>query len=247
MNDNPSLCAERAWKLFHAAADFFLLQDRSYPRAAALEMAGNRYALCAPERQVLQRGVFDAATALSRRAKRAMGSAWQDSLLAVDGHNVQITVESFIEGRLLLRANDGAVRDIAGQSSRFRFSETGAVAVDMIFRFLREFPPERVLFLFDAPMAHSGELAAVYRDRMRKAGLRGDARAVPVPEREIPFPECVAASSDRAVLDAGTRWIDLAGRVMDHFGPPVIEADFSSLVSRRRAREFPLRGGGPFW
>jgi hypothetical protein len=176
-----------------------------------------------------------------------MGSGWQGHLLTVDGHNVQITIESHIGGRPLLRANDGAMRDLAGQSARFRLSETSALALDMIFRFLREFSPKEVLFLFDAPMAHSGELAGIYRERIRNAGLRGDARAVPVPERQFPFPGCVAASSDRAVLDASTRWVDLACRVMDYFGPPQIMADFSGLISRRCAGEFPFRGGGPFW
>ncbi len=247
MNDIPHLSAERRWKLFHAAADFLLLQDRSYPRAAVLELVGNRYALSATERQLLHRGVFGAKAALARRSKREMGSGWQNHLLAVDGHNVQITIESRIEGRLLLRANDGAVRDLAGQSSRFRFSETSAVVLDMIFRFLREFPPKEVLFFFDAPMARSGELAAMYRERMRKAGLPGNARAVPVPEREFPFPACVAASSDRAVLDASTRWIDLACRVMDYFGPPEIRADFSGIISHRCVREFLSGGGGLFW
>ena len=43
-----------------------------------------------------------------------MGSGWRLKLLVVDGHNVQITIESFIEGRPLLKANDGALRDLAG-------------------------------------------------------------------------------------------------------------------------------------
>jgi hypothetical protein len=29
--------------------------------------------------------------------KREMGSAWQEELLVVDGHNVQITIESYIK------------------------------------------------------------------------------------------------------------------------------------------------------
>lgn len=244
---SPILPPERKWNLFHAAADFFFFLNRSYPRAASLEMAGNRYNLPAIERQLLNRGVFGLEEALLRRAKREMGDRWRRELLVVDGHNVQITVESHIEGRLLLKANDGAMRDLAGQSARFRLTETSAMAIDMIFRFLREFPPKEVLFLFDAPMSRSGELASMYRERIRAARLSGKAEAVMVPEREFPGAECVAASSDQAVIDAAPKWIDLACRVIDYSGLPEITADFSLILSSRGAEESLFSDSGPFW
>lgn len=214
---------------------------------AALDLVGNRYDLPALERDLLRRGVFGQGEALSRRGKRVRGEGWQDGLLVVDGHNVQITVESHIEGRHLLKANDGAMRDLAGQSARFRPTETSAMAVDMIFRFLDEFRPGKVLFLFDAPLSHSGETASLYRERLRKAKLPGDARAVPVPENEFPFEKCVAASGDQAVLDASRRWIDLACRVIEFFGLPALTADFSPLVLPGPAGKIILSDGGPFW
>jgi hypothetical protein len=176
-----------------------------------------------------------------------MGSAWQEELLVVDGHNVQITIESYISGRLLLKANDGAMRDLAGQSAKFRLSETSAVATDMIFRFLLDFPPVEVLFLFDAPMSRSGELAAIYRERIRKANLSGDARAVAVPEREFIGKECIAASSDQAILDSATKWMDLACRVIENFGTPEITVDFSLVLSSRAAEKSLFSDSGPFW
>ncbi|MFZ2446120.1 MAG: DUF434 domain-containing protein [Syntrophobacteraceae bacterium] len=247
MSTPPALPPIRKWNLFHAAADFFFFLNRSYPRAAALELVGNRYNLPQIERNLLDRGVFGHREALSRRGKREMGSRWREELLVVDGHNVQITIESHIEGRLLLKANDGAMRDLAGQSAKFRLSETSALAIDMIFRFLSEFPPREVLFLFDAPMSRSGETASMYRERIREARLSGDARAVDVPEREFPVARCVAASSDRAVLDASPRWIDLACRVIEHLGSPEITADFSQLIYSRSAERHLFSDGGPFW
>lgn len=236
----------RKWNLFHAAADFFFLQNRSYPRQAALELVGNKFGLTAFERHLLHRGIFSQEKALSRRARRVRGAAWRNELLVVDGHNVQITIESFIECRPLLKANDGAMRDLAGQSARFRLSETSAMAVDMVLRFFREFPPQRVLFLFDAPMNRSGELASMYRERFRKAGLSGDARAVAVPEREFPPERHVVAGSDRAVLDASIAWIDLACQIIERFGSPEITADFSTMIPADHEKHF-LFEDCPFW
>ncbi len=242
-----TLSSKRKWLLHQAAADFFFLLNKSYPRTAALDLAGNRYNLDALERMMLSRGLFSQQEATARRSKREMGSGWQLGLLAVDGHNVQITVESFIEGRPLLTANDGALRDLAGLSYRYRMTETSNLALDMVFRFFEEFPPGEVLSLFDEPMSRSGELAAIYRKRLIKAGIPGEARTTPVPECEFPFDRCVAASSDRAVIDSSTRWMDLACRVIEYFCAPQIAADFSGILSADSAQKRLLENGGPFW
>jgi len=136
MDDSSStLSSKRKWLLYQAAADFFFLLNKSYPRTAALDLTGNRYNLDALERMMLSRGLFSRQEAIARRRKRQMGSGWQSELLVVDGHNVQITVESCIEGRPLLKANDGALRDLAGLSYRYRMTETSNLALDMVFRF----------------------------------------------------------------------------------------------------------------
>ena len=102
MNDSK-LDPKRKWLIFHAATDFFSLLNRSYPRGTALDIAGNRYDLDAAERKLLQRGILGQKEALLRRAKRMLGESWRHGLLVVDGHNVQITVESYIEGMANVR------------------------------------------------------------------------------------------------------------------------------------------------
>ena len=228
-----TLVGQRRLLLLQAAADFFFLQNRRYPRSSALEWVGNRYQLAYLERQLLHRGVFGQAEALGRLAKRCKGSDWQSRCLVVDGHNVQITVESALLGRPLLRANDGALRDLAGQSAGFRVTEVSEMALDMIFRFLEEYRPPHARFLFDAPMSHSGLLAGRYRERLKAIGLAGEARAVPVPENEFPYARCVIASSDQAVQEKAVQWLDLANTVIDRAGSFQIAADFSSFSLSR--------------
>lgn len=213
-----------------AAADFFAFQNRGYPRTRALEWVGDRYRLTRTEREALNRGVFGQREALGRRSRMCLGAAWRSGLLAVDGHNVHITMESAMLGRQLVRANDGALRDLAGLSARFRMTEASLGVVDAICGFLQKYPPREVLFLFDAPMSHSGNLASAYRERLRAFGLAGDARAVPVPERELPYAVCTVAGSDRAVLDASVRWIDLAGWILDEAGAFFPVLDFSRFI-----------------
>ena len=213
-----------------AAQDFFFLQNRGYPRKSALEWVGNRYRLHHLERQLLHRGVFSQEDALRRLAGRRRGVDWEKEWLVVDGHNVQITVESFLLGRPILKANDGVIRDLAGQSANFRLTEASSLALDLIFHFLEEFRPAQALFLFDAPISQSGLLAHSYQQRMKGLGLRGAARAVPVPERDFPYAQAVVASSDHAVLDQALNWVDLANLVLSFNRPPQLVEDFSSLM-----------------
>ncbi len=148
----------------------------------------------------------------------------------MDGHNVQITVESAVLARPLVKANDGALRDVAGLSSGFRLSETSELAVDMIFRLIERLRPGRVDFLFDAPMSQSGLLASAYRRRLKSRGLTGDALTVPVPEREMNYGECIVASSDQAVLESSSKWLDLAYEAADASLSFDVYADFSAMI-----------------
>lgn len=240
------LAPERFHLIAQAASDFYFLQNRGYPRPAAIEWVGNRYGLTHLERHLLLRGVFGQETALRRRGRRCGGEDWVRRQLVVDGHNVQITVESAILGRTLLLGNDGALRDLAGQSARFRLTEASEVAQDWIFGFLSQLRPRGAVFLFDAPMSHSGLLAEQYRRRLKGIGLRGESRAVPVPESEIPSSGCVAASSDQAVIDTAEVWIDLARASIEHAASLHLFADFTCLLSSRSPERDLLMGHSNF-
>lgn len=220
-------------KMYRAARDFFLFQNLGYPRLAALEWVGNRFALRRMERDVLRRGVFSKEIAERRLAKQVCGTRWCDQPLWVDGHNVHITVESIVLGRELVLANDGALRDVAALSRAYKPTAATDTALTLVVRFLKAFPPPAVYFLFDAPMSRSGELSARYRDALRRLGLRGEARAVAVPEKHFPRSGAVIASGDHAVVDACAQWLDLARWVMDFAGIPFFGYDFRSFLASK--------------
>jgi hypothetical protein len=118
-------------------------------------------------------------------------------------------------------------------------TEASLLAVDLIFRFIEEFRPARALFLFDAPISQSGLLAQTYQRRMKLLGLRGAAHAVPVPERDIPYTQAVVASSDQAVLDRASKWVDLACLALAFHGSLRLTEDFSSFILNSTAYRDP--------
>jgi len=197
-----------------AAEDFRYLLNRGYPRKASLELLGNRYKLTFDGRHLLRRGVFSDENSESRKKKIISIKEVQNKDLAIDGHNVLITIESGLSGRSLVLADDGFVRDISGLSGNFKKTELTEKALQLIVTFLKKWRPRHTLFLFDAPISKSGILAQELRALLKKESLPGDALAVKVPERIlIGFPG-VIATSDTAIIDRSKRVVDLAGKII---------------------------------
>jgi len=215
-----------------AADDFRYLLNRKYPRKAALELVGNRYQLTTDERHLLHRGIFSNADSTTRKKKKISIKEVRNNVLAIDGYNVIITIEAGLSGRPLILGDDGFIRDISGLSGSFKKSEKTEDALRLIFDVLKKLKTRNTLFLFDAPISMSGNLAQEIRDGLRRENIPGDAQAVKVPEKIlIGFPGIVA-TSDTAIIDQSNKVIDLAGHIIKYF------------MLRQHPKRLPILSGG---
>jgi len=196
------------------ARDFRFLLNRGYPRKATLELVGNRHGLTSDERHLLHRGVFPNSDSESRRKKKVSIGDVRNEDLVIDGHNVLITIEAGLTGRPLVLGDDGFIRDISGLSGSFKKTETTEKAIQFIVREIKKMMPSQTLFLLDAPISKSGELAEAVRNYLKKWNLPGDAMAVKVPERILIGFSGVVATSDTAIIDQSKKVLDLAGHVL---------------------------------
>ena len=211
-----------------AAEDFRYLLNRGYPRKTTLELVGNRYQLTTDLRHLLHRGVFADSDARSRRKKRVTVKDIFNKNLAIDGHNVLITIEAGLSGRPLILGDDYFIRDISGLSGSFKKTEMTEKAIQFIINAIKIFKPHQTLFLFDAPISMSGKLAQEVRSQLKKENLSGDAMAVIVPEKIlIGFPG-VIATSDTAIIEQSEKVLDLAGYILRE------KTRLESLVRLRR-------------
>jgi hypothetical protein len=205
-----------------AAADFRYLLARDYPRQAALALVGNRYHLDRAARQILHRGVFAPQVAAARRAKLRRLRDLAGQGLAVDGHNVLITLECAGRGLPLVAADDGFIRDVGQVSRAFRPSPETDRVLGLLADYLADQPGGLILVYYDAPLSRSGELAHRTGEIFAARGLKVQAAAPPVPERELAaFPGPIA-SSDTALIDAHHAVVDLAGEIIRKRRWPVI-------------------------
>jgi len=200
--------------LTEPAADFRFLLARGYPRRAALTMVGNRYGLSHTARQLLHRGVFAPEVALARRAKLRRLRDLPGQPLALDGHNVLITLECAGRGLPLVAADDGFIRDVGEISRAFRVSPATDRVLTLVADYLAAQATGPLQVFYDAPLSLSGELAGRTREIWASRGLAVQAQAVPVPERELAAFEGPIATSDTALIDAHEPVVDLAGEII---------------------------------
>ena len=197
-----------------AATDFRYLLARGYPRPEALRLVGNRFQLDRPARQLLHRGVFAPDEAAARRAKLHLLREFGGQGLAIDGHNVLITLECALRGLPLVAADDGFIRDIGQVSRAFKPSPRTDRVLLLLADYLSHQTLAALRVYYDAPLSLSGELARRTGELWAARGLRVEALAVPVPERELAaFPGPIA-TSDTALIDAHPLVVDLAGELI---------------------------------
>jgi hypothetical protein len=200
--------------LSEAAADFRFLLARGYPRKAALGLVGNRYGLDEIGRRLLHRGVFAPEAAGARRAKLRLLRDLPGRALAMDGHNVLITLECAHRGLPLVAADDGFIRDVGEVSRAFTVSPATDRVLALVADYLADQAAGPLKVFYDAPLSLSGELARRTREIFASRGLTVEAAAVPVPERMLSgFPGAII-TSDTALIDAHETVVDLAGEII---------------------------------
>jgi len=205
---------QRCPNLPEAADDFRYLLARGYPRRAALSLVGTRYGLDEIGRRLLHRGVFAPEVACARRAKLRLLREAPGQPLALDGHNVLITLECAERQLPLVAADDGFIRDVGGVSRAFRVSPATDRVLTLTADYLADQAAGPLEVFYDAPLSLSGELARRTREIFASRGLSVHAQAVPVPERMLSgFPGAIA-TSDTALIDAHETVVDLAGEII---------------------------------
>ena len=200
--------------LQEASTDFRFLLSRGYPRKAALALVGNRYGLDEIGRRLLHRGVFAPEVARARRAKLRLLREVPGRPLALDGHNVLITLECAARHLPLVAADDGFIRDVGEISRAFKVSDATDRVLTLVADYLADHATGPLEVFYDAPLSLSGELARRTREIFASRGLSVRAQAVPVPERMLSgFPGAIA-TSDTALIDARETVVDLAGEII---------------------------------
>ena len=209
-----TLASDVRWERLHEVArDLRYLLNRGYHKAPALNFLANRWQLSALEREILTRAVFAQEEALLRRRRKVLVKELRGRYLAIDGHNVLITVESALRGLPVFLCDDGFVRDASRLSKKFRPGKETQKALEGLVGALKRLPLKGGVIYFDAPLSRSGELAGLCRDLLHKAGLCFRCETVSSADQALKGISLLA-SSDAALIEQAEEVFDLGAYIL---------------------------------
>lgn len=206
--------AEGIVRLMEAAQDLRWLLSRGYPKEASLTLVGNRFELDKELREVLKRAVLPPQVAQKRKGKVLDPKALNGKKVAIDGHNILITLQTALKGGFVFFCDDGFLRDTAGVSRSFVFNGECERALDLVLETLAELKPNEVMFFLDAPLSKSRELAQKINLLFGPYGIRGKSEVLSVPEKALCQFEGVICTADGHLLDLAQKTFDLAGYIV---------------------------------
>lgn len=206
--------------LREAARDLAYLVTRGYTERAALKLVGDRFQLARRQRMALLRVVCSDNSLDCRRAHEVPPGRCAGRMLAVDGYNVLIAVESALSGGMLFRGRDGCIRDIASIHGSYRRVAETLPALQLLGQTLSAVHPAAVTLYFDAPVSNSGRLAALAFDEAKRHGWTWRVEAVHNPDRALIDGDAVAVTSDGIVLDHVEHWLNPMPHILQRIDPP---------------------------
>ncbi len=213
--DRTLFAETAAAKLRGAAADLRWLLGRGYALPGALALVGNRFQLAKRQRQCLLRGVCAPDLAEAVRRATVDASAVRGAALLIDGHNVLITVETALARGVLVRGDDGFLRDLAERHGSYRKSARTEEALLLLRDALAALGPAAVHCYLDRPLPLSGLLAR----RVREVVPAAEVDVVPSPDGAIAArlkedATAVCATSDSGILRRAEAVFDLAAHIV---------------------------------
>lgn len=217
-HDRELFAPDQLPRLRAAALELRFLRDRGYAIDSALKLVGDRHQLRERQRVAISRATSEAVGAKERALRLVPAGAPAPPALLIDAFNVLITVETALNGGVLVTTVDGGLKDLAGIHGTYRPSDVTDEALARVERRLaaRGWTAVRTSFLLDAPVSNSGRLAERLRARAAARALPWEVDVVPDPDQDLAVAPAgaVVATGDACVLDRCGAWIDLGAEVV---------------------------------
>lgn len=202
-------------KLLLALDDMHYLLSKDYPPRATLALVGNRYRLRQRQILALQGMACSAIDVVIRKRKELSADAISGKTIYLDGFNIVIILETFLSGGFIFRGLDGCYRDISSVHGSYkRVKQTEEVLIT-VGKALHQLAPERVIWIFDAPVSNSGRLKTLCYEMAAAYGFAWDIYLDNAPDKYLVAENRLIASSDAWVLNGCYQWFNLISSIIN--------------------------------
>ncbi len=199
--------------LRRAVADLSWLLGQGYAAESAARLVGERYQLTTRQRAAVRRCACPDQSLEQRHNKETSLAHASGQAIAIDGFNLLITIETAFSGGVILVGRDGCHRDLSSVWGSYRIIRETGRSINAVCQILADAGITRVDCLLDRPVSNSGRLKALIGEQLPADNEWRIKLADSVDRILKAFPGPVV-SSDAAILDRCSSWIDLAGTVI---------------------------------
>ncbi|WP_074406910.1 MULTISPECIES: DUF434 domain-containing protein [Aquimarina] len=204
-------------KLKAAAKDMLYLLSHGYAEKSSVQLVGNRYTLNARQQRAL-RGMSCSEQQIAIRNKnRVTSKMLKGQIIAIDGFNLLIILESALSGAYIFKGLDGYYRDVSGVHGTYKRVQKTEEALLIIGNTLNKLGVSGVHWYFDAPVSNSGRLKTTLRELAEQHDFPWTIDLVNNPDKELASSAHIVVSSDAWILDRAQKNTNLAAYLIDHY------------------------------
>lgn len=225
--DKTLFSRENIPTLESAVKDYSLLLTKGYPEKGALKLVGDRFELTKRQRTAVMRCACSDNQLESRTRRRTTFEQITSRKVIIDGYNTLITIESALAGAVIFKSRDSTCKDLASIHGTYRKIEETIPAAELIGDFLGENNIESALWLLDKPVSNSGRLKKILLDSASRENRNRQVILENNPDKILKETDLPVISSDSAVLDECSRWVNLARELIIARIPDVWLVDLS--------------------
>ncbi len=197
-------------KILSAANDARWLMNRGYSAESAITFTSNHYLLTSRQRMAIFRSILPDEDKTTRLKKEILKPGTE---VLIDGLNIIITLETALSHSLVLRGDDGVLRDVAGLHGTYRIIDKTAKAIEQILQTLSNLDVRNATFILDKPVSNSGSLKQLILEISRNFNLKVVVELDMNPDQIFVDKENVI-SSDGPVILRSSSWFNLNSMIV---------------------------------
>lgn len=205
-------------KVKKAADDVRDIIERGYGLEHTVKFVGDHYQLSMRQRLAIIRTITLPENAERRKAKNV--KTIEGKTIHIDGFNTIIPLEIAYSGSILLRCDDGTIRDLGSLHGTYRMIPETEKAIKALINTLNLCGVKRAVVHLDKPVSNSGRLKT--RLFELSEGIRNFELEVLVEDRVDSNlkKEDLIATGDAIILDECNQWFNLISKTInDNIGP----------------------------
>lgn len=197
-------------KILSAANDARWLMNRGYSAESAITFTSNHYLLTSRQRMAIFRSILNDEDKTTRLKKEILKPGTE---VLIDGLNIIITLETALSHSLVLRGDDGVLRDVAGLHGTYRIIDKTEKAIELILQTLSNLDVRNATFILDKPVSNSGSLKQLILEISRNFNLEVVVELDMNPDQIFVDKENVI-SSDGPVILKSSSWFNLNSMIV---------------------------------